>query len=30
MPYEDAHTLTLCRGARERLTGIPPMLRHFE
>ena len=30
MPYEDAHTLTLCRGAREPLTGIPPMLRHFE
>jgi hypothetical protein len=30
MPYEDAHTLVLCRGAREPLTGIPPMLRHFE
>ncbi len=30
MPYEDAHTLTLCRGARAPLTGIPPALRHFE
>ncbi len=30
MPYEDAHTLILCRGAREPLTGIPTMLRHFE
>ena len=30
MPYEDAHALTLCRGARAPLTGIPPALRHFE
>ena len=30
MPYEDAHTLWICRGARERLIGLPPQLRHFE
>jgi hypothetical protein len=30
MPYEDAHTIWICRGARGPLGGIPPMLRHFE
>jgi hypothetical protein len=30
MPYEDAHTLWICRGPLERLTALPPQLRHFE
>lgn len=30
MPYEDAHALLLCRGARAPLAAIPPALRHFE
>jgi hypothetical protein len=30
MPYEDAHAVWICRGARQPLTGIPPTARHFE
>jgi hypothetical protein len=30
MPYEDAHAITLCRGVRGPIRGIPPELRHFE
>jgi hypothetical protein len=30
MPYEDAHAIWICRGAREPLTALPPAVRHFE
>jgi hypothetical protein len=30
MPYEDAHTLWLCRGAHSRTGALPAEARHFE
>jgi len=30
MPYEDGHTITLCRGLRQRLTHLPEQVRHYE
>jgi hypothetical protein len=30
MPYEDAHTLWICRGLREPMTRLPEQVRHFE
>jgi len=30
MPYEDRHSLWICRGARQPLRGLPPSVRHFE
>jgi hypothetical protein len=30
MPYEDAHTLTVCRRLVRPLSGLPERVRHFE
>ncbi len=30
MPYEDAHALWICRGARQPPRGLPPAVRYFE
>ena len=30
MPYENGHTIWICRGLSSPLTAMPPSLRHFE
>jgi 4-amino-4-deoxy-L-arabinose transferase-like glycosyltransferase len=30
MPYENAHTIWICRGLQSPVTGLPPQLRHFD
>jgi hypothetical protein len=30
MPYENGHTIWICRGLQQPMTGMPPSLRHFE
>jgi len=30
MPYENAHVIWICRGARQPPTALPPLVRHFD